>query len=486
MDFFYTASLDGCATWQSEERYTTETSTNISNGQEWGDYNGLSVVLDKIAMTFTDNRPSIGQTAMVASGENINGSPSFSISADNTDFSVCSNDSGINNTISVGVNQGYNNPVTLSLDSAPGFVTNESFGTNPINPTPGSSTFSFDVDGSGVTGSHTVTIGAVGDEEAMPVVNQITRTLDLNILYSAGITTATTLTSPVDSATNVSLSTTFTWAADANATSYRLMVSTVSNFGSLIVDEVVSGTSFSTVGLPSSTELFWKVATQSACNGSDIDSATFSFTTTALPGDCAIGLVPKTFNTYNFESGAQGWTHSALTGQDGWSLSGVNPHSGVQAMHGAPFEANNDTVLVSPEITLPTGVSPLTLQFWNRQEMEDRAGGCWDGGILEISTDGGTSFNQVANSALFSDPYDGPINGGPLTGSDGWCGDPQEYLNSIVDIDNLSGQTVQFRFRKSNDSSVAHQGWDIDDVKVIGCEVFVDPIYANGFEAPTP
>ena len=37
--------------------------------------------------------------------------------------------------------------------------------------------------------------------------------------------------------------------------------------------------------------------------------------------------------------------------------------------------------------------------------MEDRSGGgCWDGGLLEISTDGGNNFDQVPNSAMFSDP----------------------------------------------------------------------------------
>ena len=158
-------------------------------------------------------------------------------------------------------------------------------------------------------------------------------------------------------------------------------------------------------------------------------------------------------------------------------------------MHGVAVAAVADTVLVSPSIVLPTGVSPLTLQFWNRQEMEDSTTGCFDGGILEISTDGGMTFTQVPGSALFSDPYDGVVAdnfSSPLAGLDAWCGDPQEYLNSIVDIDTFSGQTVQFRFRKANDESVAHGGWDIDDVKVIGCEVFVDLIYVNGFETPAP
>ena len=33
VDLFYTSSTDGCANWDVEERYATETSVNINNGQ---------------------------------------------------------------------------------------------------------------------------------------------------------------------------------------------------------------------------------------------------------------------------------------------------------------------------------------------------------------------------------------------------------------------------------------------------------------------
>ena len=55
VDFYYSTSTDACASW-SESRFTSQTSSNLTDGQEWGDYNGLSVVLDQIAMSWTDNR----------------------------------------------------------------------------------------------------------------------------------------------------------------------------------------------------------------------------------------------------------------------------------------------------------------------------------------------------------------------------------------------------------------------------------------------
>ena len=47
-----------------------------------------------------------------------------------------------------------------------------------------------------------------------------------------------------------------------------------------------------------------------------------------------------------------------------------------------------------------------------------------------------------------------PILDNPLGGLQAWCGDPQPYLNSIVDVSAYAGQTVQFRLRLGTDSSV--------------------------------
>jgi len=55
VDFYYSTSTDACNSW-TETRFTSQTSSNLNDGQEWGDYNGLSVVLDQIAMSWTDNR----------------------------------------------------------------------------------------------------------------------------------------------------------------------------------------------------------------------------------------------------------------------------------------------------------------------------------------------------------------------------------------------------------------------------------------------
>lgn len=56
-DLFYTYSTDGGVTFSSPERITSQQSDKISDTFEWGDYNGMTLVENKIMPIWTDNRP---------------------------------------------------------------------------------------------------------------------------------------------------------------------------------------------------------------------------------------------------------------------------------------------------------------------------------------------------------------------------------------------------------------------------------------------
>jgi bacillopeptidase F (M6 metalloprotease family) len=183
----------------------------------------------------------------------------------------------------------------------------------------------------------------------------------------------------------------------------------------------------------------------------------------------------------DFEGGAPGWTHSG-TG-DTWALSTARVHGGTHSFHAVDPSTTSDQRLVSPEMTLPTSGSALTLQFWNWQQMEPSYSGCWDGGLVEISTNAGSTWTPLPTTAMLTDPYDGGVTG--LGDLDGWCGDPQDWLNSVVDVDAYAGLTVRFRFRLGSDSSVSREGWYVDDVRVQSCEVFELPMFGDGFDDGT-
>ena len=60
VDLFYSYSTDGAVTWSNPQRVTSVLSNNIVNGFEFGDYNGLDMVLDALVAVFTDNRNETG------------------------------------------------------------------------------------------------------------------------------------------------------------------------------------------------------------------------------------------------------------------------------------------------------------------------------------------------------------------------------------------------------------------------------------------
>ncbi len=63
VDLFYAYSTDGAQTWSDPERVTTTLSAKIEDGFEFGDYNGLDIVMNELIAIFTDNRDETGGSA---------------------------------------------------------------------------------------------------------------------------------------------------------------------------------------------------------------------------------------------------------------------------------------------------------------------------------------------------------------------------------------------------------------------------------------
>lgn len=142
--------------------------------------------------------------------------------------------------------------------------------------------------------------------------------------------------------------------------------------------------------------------------------------------------------------------------------------------NGATSASTNS--LMSPSIALPSGRSGFQLSFRQTRNFEGTTTTCYDGGILEISTDGGTNFTNVTNVAIggsFSaGGYSGTINSSfsnPIGGQAGWCSSQASYGTSTLNLPgSLSGQNVIFRWRGGWDSSVSasNPNWRIDTVSL--------------------
>jgi hypothetical protein len=385
--------------------------------------------------------------------------PTFTLDVAPTRHEVCVTGSSLA-TVTVGSVLNYTETVYLSTGLLPGGV---SAVLEPSSaPAPFASQLELQVTAGTAAGIYPVVILA-----ADLVDLELDATVHLHV--ADAYADAPLLTSPANGATNVDFKPTLEWLPSNQASRYDVEIATDPAFTHVVRAETLFGTVYSPADpLDSSTVFFWRVRAQNACGISQF-SATRSFGTVALPGDCGPGTVPVLYFQQDFETGEGGWVHSGLG--DTWQLSQARPYSGLHSFHAAGVSAASDQRLVSPNIALPAGAQALTLQYWNYQVIESSSGGCFDGGILEISTDDGVSWSQL-DTELDTDPYDGLIStsySNPLGGRNGWCGDPQDWLESIVDVDAYAGQTVRLRFRLGTDSSVGREGWYLDDVSVQSC-----------------
>ncbi len=404
--------------------------------------------------------------------------PTFTLSSTPTSLEVCSPDDAVFN-LDVNSILGFVTPVNLTTANQPaGSIT--AFSSNPVVPT-GTSILTVSNIAAATPGDYTIAInGSAGAE---------TKSINVGLSVFAGVPATAVLTMPTDNATLVdSGAVTFNWDALSFTSSYVLEVATDELFTAIVHTATVASNTAAVINvLNSNTEYFWRVKASNTC-GEGVFSAVFSFVTAPLPGECPTGEDPAIVQTYDFESGVQGWVSGTNVGLDTWVISVANPVSGgsLQHWHVDDQAVVTDTFLTSPAISLPIGKAPLTFSFHNKQDMENSGTTqCWDGGFLEISTDGGTTFTHIGNPLLLTDKYTGDLRAsGPLQGTLAWCGN-NPYINSIVDLDSFAGSTVNFRFRVSTDGSISAPGWDIDDMVIKGCEVIAinpDILFEDGFE----
>ena len=167
--------------------------------------------------------------------------------------------------------------------------------------------------------------------------------------------------------------------------------------------------------LATNTTYYWRVRTTSACGTGPPGRRPFRFTTTAPAAGCPLG------------TSAQSCVRASR------SRRGARLDAQRHGRHLGRLEARARTTALSrsrrttrrPSATsgsslrpsrCPPDQSPVTLQFWNWQQIEAEVPtasltvGCRDGALLEVSTNDGGSW--LPASTLLTDPYDGQVSTG--------------------------------------------------------------------------
>ena len=205
----------------------------------------------------------------------------------------------------------------------------------------------------------------------------------------------------------------------------------------------------------------------------------------------------------SFEYGLENWTHGADAGSDQWYHDAYYASAGEYELYGydQPEVANYFARFTNP-LTIPAGVNTY-LRFRHAYDMEGTSPGFfYDGGIIEYSTNGGTTWLDAASvptSLLSENGYTGVIANGfsnPLAGRNAYVGDSNGYVSTRLNLTSLGGSNFLFQFRMGTDGrpippNVEDLGWLIDEVQVYTCHERVAHTYlplttrlpeANGFD----
>jgi hypothetical protein len=174
----------------------------------------------------------------------------------------------------------------------------------------------------------------------------------------------------------------------------------------------------------------------------------------------------------DFEGGAAGWSHNNLwpTYADDWHLETYRNHTpggSYSWKFGGSGSANYSNyaygALVTPELCLS---GDATLTFWHYMEVEMVSQTyAWDGGIVEISTDGGETWNQIAPVGGYPHKIYGDTHC-PLPKDTPCFGTNAEWEEVEFDLSAYEG-AARLRFAFASGPIATDEGWYIDDIGIV-------------------
>lgn len=170
----------------------------------------------------------------------------------------------------------------------------------------------------------------------------------------------------------------------------------------------------------------------------------------------------------DMENGDFNWGFEALEGIAIWEISDQAASSGDFAWHAPSTSAENDQVLQWLEPITVTGTQPV-LRFNHQYVTESGI----DGGILQISTNGGNTWERP-EQYVFKNGYRGRIYYSAFAIPDvqAFWGNSNGFVDTYFDLTPYIGQEIQVRFRFATDAQEATDpetglGWFVDDFEIM-------------------
>jgi hypothetical protein len=194
----------------------------------------------------------------------------------------------------------------------------------------------------------------------------------------------------------------------------------------------------------------------------------------ALTADiCETGTPVYVFND-GLENGTSNWTSGAITGTYAWTLASTNkPLVGSYSNYGRNLgTVSASFVGMNKDVTLP---ADAFLHFTHQFNFHYYPFNYYDGGIIEYSTNGGTTWTQLPSAGFFQEGIDyggmiSPNQQNPLKGKAAFVASSNNGIGSTrFTLALLAGQNVRFRWVLGTDQLYDEEGWRIDDIKIYTC-----------------
>ena len=337
-----------------------------------------------------------------------------------------------------------------------------------------------------IAGDGVPNVGGALDQDFALVIANATPTGPTAVIAGAGATLVTESCTPTNGAIdpNENVTVSFCLQNIGNADTSNL-VGTLQNTGGVTGASGPQTYGVLTQGGPAVCQNFSFTAT-GTCGGTltaslalqdgatNLGTVTFTFTlgvlTTAFSENFD-GVTAPTLPagwTTSFVNGAANCTPTGTCAQgNNWTTATTNtpPSAPNAAFHNNPT-CVTDNYLVSPGVAITTTVAQLS--FRNAYNLENT----FDGGVLEISTDGGATFADVTSGAIGGSFVSGGYNGtisvnflSPILGRPAWTGlsggttAAPAYLTTVANLGpNVAGKTINVRWRTASDCSLAASG----------------------------
>ena len=170
-----------------------------------------------------------------------------------------------------------------------------------------------------------------------------------------------------------------------------------------------------------------------------------------------------------------GWTESIADGPPPpWAIATTNPDSAPNSAFLSDTAVISDKRLDSRPITISSASAQVS--FRNRYDFEFSMGTFWDGGVLEVSVNGGPFLDvihpDISGGSFVSGGYNGTLSGiadNPLSGQPAWSSSSGGYVTSTINLNaSLQGTTIVLRWRCGTDQNTGGPGWWVDNLTVTG------------------